>query len=197
MSTEQFYAKLPRLKRFIEITNSHNFVDLPPDWQIIITDIVGSTQAIEQGRYKDVNLLGACSIVAVLNVAKSLEIPFVFGGDGASLLIPPSLVKAAKQALLATQAIARSRFGLDLRVGIVPVAAVLAAEYEVRVAKLEVSENYSQGIFTGGGITYATELVKDNAPTNPYKSGWAGMPLARYSESLRRGVKPFSPSNGI
>lgn len=169
MSTEQFYAQLPLLKDFIEITQPHNFVDLPYNWHVVITDIVGSTQAIEAGRYKDINLLGACSIVAVLNVAKAIEIPFVFGGDGASILVPPALVSQTKQALLATQQAARARFGLDLRVGLVPVVDVLAAGYEIKVAKLQVSENYSQGIFTGGGLTYATDLVKQDRPNNPYQ----------------------------
>ncbi|MBW4489192.1 MAG: DUF3095 domain-containing protein [Trichocoleus desertorum ATA4-8-CV12] len=177
MSTEQFYAKLRRLKQFIEITQPHNFVDLPYDWHVVITDIVGSTQAIEAGRYKDVNLLGACSIVAVLNVAKSAEIPFVFGGDGASILIPPALLSQAKQALLATQQAAKTRFGLDLRVGLVPVVDVLAAGFEIKVAKLQVSENYNQGIFTGGGLTYATEMVKQDIPNNPYQLKPATQPL--------------------
>ncbi|MBD1863601.1 MULTISPECIES: DUF3095 domain-containing protein [Trichocoleus] len=177
MSTEQFYAKLPRLKEFIEITQPHNFVDLPHDWHVVITDIVGSTQAIEAGRYKDVNLLGACSIVAVLNVAKSDEIPFVFGGDGASILIPPALLEQTKQALLATQQAAKTRFDLDLRVGLVPVTDVLAAGFEIKVAKLQVSENYSQGIFTGGGLTCATEMVKQDIPNNPYQLKPSTQPL--------------------
>ena len=169
MSTEQFYAQLPSIQQFIDITSPEHFVDLPFDWQIVISDIVGSTQAVEEGRYKDVNLLGACSIVAILNLDKSLEIPFVFGGDGASILIPPRLVKAAKQALLATQQIAQTRFGLHLRVGLVPVADVVAAGWDLKIAKLKVSENYNQSIFVGGGLTYATDLVKDKSPSNPYQ----------------------------
>lgn len=55
---------------------------MPPDWYIIITDVAGSTKAIEAGRYKDVNILGACSIISILNIAGDLDIPFIFGGDG-------------------------------------------------------------------------------------------------------------------
>ncbi|MBD0300821.1 MAG: DUF3095 family protein, partial [Tolypothrix sp. T3-bin4] len=84
MDTEFFYARLPVSRRFIELTNSRNFKSVPRDWYILISDIVGSTKAIETGRYKDVNLLGACSIIAVLNIAGEIEIPFVFGGDGAA-----------------------------------------------------------------------------------------------------------------
>lgn len=45
-------------------------------------DIRGSTRAIEEGRYKQVNMVGAAVITAVLNACAGYEIPFVVGGDG-------------------------------------------------------------------------------------------------------------------
>ncbi len=133
-----------------------------------MTDIVGSTQAIESGQYKNVNLLGACSIIAVLNIAGKIELPFVFGGDGAAILIPPSLFSAARQALLATRQRAKTEFGLDLRVGAVPVSDVTGAKYNVKVAKVRVSENYYQAAFTGDGLSYATRLIKNPVTANIY-----------------------------
>ncbi len=160
MYSESFYSDLPTLTNFIEITNHQNFVIVPDDWYILITDVIGSTKAIEAGRYKDVNLIGACCIMAVLNIAIDKEIPFIFGGDGASILIPPSLFLKAKEALLGTQHFAKQEFNLDLRVGIVPVSVVNDANYEIKIAKLKISANYHQAIFTGGGLTYATDLIK-------------------------------------
>ena len=168
MNSENFYSQLPLLDNFRDITEPENFVDVPDDWYILVTDIRGSTQAVEAGRYKDVNLLGACSIVAVLNVAGKTEIPFVFGGDGASLLIGPQLLRAAEEALLAVQQVAKTEFNLDLRVGAVPVKTLVAANYRVKIAKFKVSENYSQAIFTGGGLTYATDMIKDPVAGNIY-----------------------------
>lgn len=168
MNSENFYSQLPLLDNFLQITEIGNFVDVPDDWYIIVTDIRGSTQAIEAGKYKEVNLLGACSIVAVLNVAGQTEIPFVFGGDGGTLLIGPSLLPAAQKALLATQQLAKTQFDMDLRVGIVPIKVVVAANYPVKIAKFKVSENYSQAVFIGGGLTRATELIKDPAAGNIY-----------------------------
>ncbi|MEG4234705.1 DUF3095 domain-containing protein [Microcoleus sp. Pol11C3] len=167
MNSENFYSQLPLLDNFIKITDLGNFFDVPDDWYIVVTDIRGSTKAIEAGKYKEVNLLGACSIVAVLNVAGQTEIPFVFGGDGATLLMGPSLLPAAKIALLATQQMAKTQFDMDLRVGAVPVQ-VVAANYPVKIAKFKVSENYSQAVFIGGGLTRATELIKDPAAGNIY-----------------------------
>lgn len=168
MNSENFYSQLPLLDNFLQISEIGNFVDVPDDWYIIVTDIRGSTQAIEAGKYKEVNLLGACSIVAVLNVAGQTEIPFVFGGDGASLLVGPSLLPAAQKALLATQQLAKTQFDMDLRVGIVSVKVVVAANYPLKIAKFKVSENYSQAIFIGGGLTRATELIKDPVAGNIY-----------------------------
>ena len=165
--SEKFYADLPVLENFADITYSDNFHIIPHDWTVIITDIIESTQAIALGRYKDINLLGACSIIVLLNIVGDLEIPFVFGGDGACILIPKKFVTEATEALIAVQKLAQEEFDLVLRVGIVPIAAI-ASNYEIQLAKLRISENYNQAIFRGGGISYATRLVKDQATTDLY-----------------------------
>ena len=167
VSSESFYADLPPLEKFADITYSENFYSVPNDWSVIITDITDSTKAIERGKYKDVNLLGACSIIVILNLVGDLEIPFVFGGDGASLLIPAKYIPEAENALLAVQKLAEDEFNLVLRTGIVPVTDI-TSNYEIKIAKLRISENYNQAIFRGGGISYATHLVKDKATTDLY-----------------------------
>ncbi|MFM7886776.1 MAG: DUF3095 family protein [Pseudanabaena sp.] len=164
---EDFYANLPVLENFVDITHSENFYAVPKDWAVIITDVAESTKAIEAGRYKDVNLLGACSIIVILNLVGNLEIPFVFGGDGASLLIPPKFIADAERALLAVQKMADKEFNLILRTGIVPLDAITSS-YDVKIAKLRISDNYTQAIIKGGGINYATRLVKDKATTDLY-----------------------------
>ncbi|PSR17537.1 DUF3095 domain-containing protein [filamentous cyanobacterium CCP3] len=159
MASDTFYADLPPLNQFLDLANPHSYVEAPADWYALITDVVASSQAIARGQYKEVNVLGASSIMAVLNAVAPLEVPFVFGGDGALLLVPPSAVQVARSALLAIRALARDAFGLDLRVGIVPLT-VLGPQQAVRVAKFRFSPAYCQASFIGGGLTYATELVK-------------------------------------
>ncbi|HZG40610.1 MAG TPA: DUF3095 domain-containing protein [Nodosilinea sp.] len=162
MTSDTFYADLPPLEQFLELANPNNYVEAPKDWYALITDVVASTQAIARGQYKEVNVLGASSIMAVLNAVAPLEVPFVFGGDGALLLVPPSAVQVARAALLGIRALAHDSFGLDLRVGIVPLA-VLTPQRAVRVAKFRLSPTDCQASFIGGGLTYATELVKKDA----------------------------------
>lgn len=169
MSTENFYRDLPSLEQFCSLmTTADKFVSVPDDWSVVITDVVGSTKAIEAGHYKDVNVIGACSIIAVLNSADYIEIPFVFGGDGASFLLPPSLLPRAKQVLIATQKLAREQFNLELRIGAVPVVSVKAAQSDIKIAKVRISDKYYQAMFTGGGLTYAEQLIKHPTTSETY-----------------------------
>jgi hypothetical protein len=159
MASEDFYQSLPALAHFTALADPDAYQTAPPDWYVLMTDVAGSTTAIERGQYKAVNVLGASSIMAVLNAIAPLDIPFVFGGDGAVLLVPPSALQRARDALLGLKTIAHQAFGLTLRVGVVPVAA-LTPETPVKVAKFRLTETYSQANFTGGGITYAEFLIK-------------------------------------
>lgn len=181
-SSERFYQDLPVLTDFLEITEPANFCPAPSDWYVVVTDIVNSTQAIAAGHYKAVNLVGAAAIIALLNLAQEVEIPFVFGGDGASILIPPGLLPQSWQALLATQQLAAQKFGLQLRIGIVPIPDVVAGGYEVKIAKVRISQNYHQAIFVGGGLTYATDLVKADRNQERYQLNLSGItPRANFA----------------
>lgn len=166
-----FYEVMEAQSSFLSITDPGTYVPAPDDWQIAITDVRGSTQAIQAGRYRAVNLVGASSIIALLNLVPDTDLPFAFGGDGATMLLPPDLVAPASDALLGTQQMARDEFDLDLRLGLVPVADVRADGYDVRVAKVQVDDDYAQAIFDGGGLAYADTLVKDDATAPRYRVG--------------------------
>jgi hypothetical protein len=121
---DRFYNELTPFADFEEIANIEAYRPVPEDWVVLATDISGSTRAIEEGRYKDVNMLGAASITVVLNVCGDIDIPYVFGGDGATLVVPQMLADNATRALAGLKAVSSKIFGLELRVGIVPVADV-------------------------------------------------------------------------
>ena len=166
-----FYADLPAHHHFEALADPSAYADLPPDWCIVITDVRGSTAAVAAGRYRDVNYAGAASIAAMLNTAGTVDIPFVFGGDGATLVIPPSLVEAVAPVLRAVQAVVRGELGLELRAGLVPVRDVIARGARVSVLKHAVSPDYEQAMFTGGGLLEAEGLVKDPATADSYEVG--------------------------
>lgn len=155
-----FFSDIPPIYSITEITKPENYYPAPRDWYIALTDVVNSTEAIEQGRYKEVNSIAAASITAVLNTVPDLDLPFIFGGDGATLLVPPSAMDIVKRALRGAQDMASEFFDLTLRIGLIPVQDVLDAGYEFNIARLWISENYQQAIFSGGGAGYAEDQLK-------------------------------------
>lgn len=159
---EEFYSTLKSFDHFQGICDPENYTPLPQNWAVVITDIEGSTLAIQQGKYRDVNAIGVASIVAIFNAVKPLSIPFVFGGDGATLCIPDSCIDAVKKALVATKLMAGEQFSLSLRVGIVPCSVIHQSQYRVMIGKCRVSEGYYQAAFTGEGLVYAEKLVKND-----------------------------------
>ncbi len=146
----RFYHDLPVCKSFNVISEEENFVPVPRGWSIIISDVVDSTGAIDRGLYKEVNILGASTLIAVLNITSELEIPFVFGGDGATLLVPDLLMSRVMPVLQSTQNMATEAFDLQLRIGIVPVEKVIEAGLEVKVVKIRLSNRFNLAGFTGG-----------------------------------------------
>ena len=165
-----FYARLPTLTRFSELVEDASYAPLPDDWTVVLTDVMGSTEAVQAGRYRDVNYVGAASIAAVLNASDRADLPFVFGGDGATLVVPPEHLSAALRALAALQDHAAERLGLPLRVGAVPLTDVRAAGHEIAVARFEASPEYTQALFQGTGMAWAEAQVKSPETADRYAS---------------------------
>ena len=163
MNSSSFYADLPLLTEFSDAGRQESYAPLPADWHVAMCDVRNSTAAVETGRYKNVNTLGAAVITAMLNAAGNTEIPFIFEGDGAMLCVPPELLRSARAALLQTQALARKSFELDLRIATMPVARIRADGFDILVARHRVSDNYVQAMFAGGGMAYADRCMKDPA----------------------------------
>lgn len=170
INSENFYLDLPVFKDFLGISDEKNFHDVPEGWWVVVSDIKGSTKAIENGRYKDVNILGASSIIAVLNGVENVEIPFVFGGDGASFVIPESCRKSVEEALNSTRKLAHDKFDMELRVGMVPIRVIIEGGYQTRIAKMQVSPWGTLAMFSGGGLAYAEKLIKDPETSALYET---------------------------
>jgi hypothetical protein len=163
VATSGFYLALKPFMEFTGVAELANYTVAPDDWHVIIADVKGSTLAIEEGRYKEVNMIGAACINAVLNVTKSGQIPYVFGGDGATLLVPPQDLKQCQKVLLGVRQLAETRFNLSLRVGVVSVAAIHNnSQSRVLVAKYQLSPGNVLATFTGGGIDLAEKWIKSD-----------------------------------
>jgi Protein of unknown function (DUF3095) len=159
-SSDPFYAGIPVFRGFGSLMDPALYSPLPDDWSIGIADIVESTRAIAEKRYKAVNMAGAAVIAAVTNALEGREFPFVFGGDGASFAVSPDDLERAREALAATAVWVQDDLNLVMRVALVPVAAVRAQGLDVRVARFGPSPNLSYAMFSGGGLGWAEAAMK-------------------------------------
>ena len=158
--TDIFYGRIPVFRGFDRLMDPALYSPLPDDWAVGVADIVESTKAIANQRYKAVNMAGAAVIAAVTNALEGREFPFVFGGDGASFAVAPGDLEAARAALAATATWVREDLDLAMRVALVPVKAVRAQGLDIRVARFGPSPNLSYAMFSGGGLGWADAAMK-------------------------------------
>lgn len=154
------YDAVPRLTRFSDVLDEAFYVPVPDTWWIALCDVVMSTRAVEEGRYRSVNIAGAALIAGVRNALPQADTPFVFGGDGATLLVPPEHRQTVEAVLAATVTWVRETLGLTLRAGLMPVSAVRAAGHDLRIARYAASPRVDYAMFSGGGLAYAEAALK-------------------------------------
>jgi len=164
--TDQFYSELPLNEVSVNqlVADTELFFPVPDDWQVVMTDIQGSTQAVKDGLHQVVNLVATGSIIAGLNIARKANttIPFFFGGDGATLLVPASLIDQITLALNEHRGNTSINFGLRLRVGHMPVAKIYQKQHQLIIAKVKMGEKFSIPIVLGAGLRYAEQVLKED-----------------------------------
>jgi len=158
---ETFFNMVRVFDDFEGVTNLENYRPLPDGWVLVTGDIVNSTGAIHDGQYKTVNMAGAAIISAIVNAVGDHDLPFVFGGDGATLAVPPAGIERSRVAISALRTWAAEELGLDMRAAIVPIAAVREAGHDVLVARFKASKHASYAMFAGGGASWAEARMKD------------------------------------
>lgn len=161
--TDRFYASLPEVKDFSGLTEAATYTPLPDNWALVVADVMNSTSAIQKGNYKAVNTVGVSVIAAVLNVLRPLEIPYIFGGDGAVLCIPERFSDRVRPALAATLAMAVRSFGLILRAAVFPATFLRQQGSDLLIARCRVSDHYVQCGLAGGGVEAAESMLKEGS----------------------------------
>lgn len=162
--TNQFYTQLPitNIPLGDLLVRNELFHPVPADWHVVITDIKGSTNAVLNGRHQDVNLVATGSIVSVLNIAfkMGITVPFFFGGDGATFIIPGDMIGQVMAALALYRENTLINFDLELRTGAVPVSEIYDHGCQVSIAKFCCSANFSIPVVLGDGLAYAEKVIK-------------------------------------
>jgi hypothetical protein len=178
-----FYKDLKSITDFSKIMQDLNYTKIPTDWFVLTSDIKDSTNAIEKGRYKDVNFISALCIIGILNIDRQMDFPYIFGGDGASLVIPNILLRKSKKVLIEAKKIAKESFGLDLRIGFISVNEIEKRGSFLEVCKFKNSNNHTQAIIRGNGLELAENILKqeyenfkiDENNTFEYQANFEGL----------------------
>lgn len=157
---------LPVIRDFAaEASDPRRYAALDGGWSLAVADVTGSTQLATQGRHRDVNFVAA-GVVAVLSDAVRVgQDPAAcqFGGDGAIAAVPPGREDGARAALSALAHWSAEVMNVPLRVGLVPVRALLDQGLEVMAALHDVGNGNSFGLFLGAGVVAADAWVKEDA----------------------------------
>jgi hypothetical protein len=160
--SSNFYLDIPVFDDFSKVVDDSVYRPMPDDWFIGLTDVVGSTIAIENGQYKAVNMAGASAISAVINAFGHQDFPFVFGGDGVSFAVPGDYRDMAADALARTARWVEEDIDLSLRAALVPVGEIRAHGHDVRVARFGASPAVSYAMFSGHGVEWAEAAMKED-----------------------------------
>jgi hypothetical protein len=162
-----FYSAMPVFRGFANLMDPSLYQSVPGGWLIGVADIVQSTKAIADNRYKAVNMAGAAVIASVTNALENRDFPFAFGGDGASFAVSPQDADLAREALAATATWVKEDLDLALRVALVPIEAIRAQGLDVRIARYAASPHVSYAMFSGGGLAWAEAAMKRGEFTVP------------------------------
>ncbi len=157
---DAFYSAMHPFRGFANLMDPSLYRPVPDGWLIGVADIVQSTKAIADNRYKAVNMAGAAVIASVTNALDARDFPFAFGGDGASFAVSPQDADRAREALAATATWVKEDLDLALRVALVPIEAIRAQGLDVRVARYAPSPHVSYAMFSGGGLAWAEAAMK-------------------------------------
>ena len=158
---DEFLQRLPVLREFGDVADIQNYEPLPHGWALAVADVINSTGAIDGGRYKAVNMAGAGVISALLNALERYDLPFVFGGDGAVVAVPPASIETARETLSLVLSWVRDDMDLAMRASIVPVEDIRHHGLDVRVARFNASNDISYAMFSGGGSSWAEARMKE------------------------------------
>lgn len=164
---DRFYETLVPFHSFDDVVRRDRYRPLPNDWIVAVTDVSQSTEAIEQGRYREVNTAGAAVLAAISNALPDLQFPSTFGGDGASFAAPAAYSPIIQDTLARIAAWAEDALGLTLRVAVIPIANIRAQQLDVLVARFAPSSSVTYAMFAGGGLAWAERELKQGSHTVP------------------------------
>lgn len=148
---------------FEHLASSEWFNPAPSSSSVVVADVRGSTKLVQNGRQRDVNLVGAACIAAIRNLFPRGRVPYVFGGDGATFLVNDVDLPLCLRALEGVGDRAWSRLGIRLRVGAVSMDEIRSHGLDVRYGSVASGPGEDAIFLRGEGIALADRLVKERS----------------------------------
>lgn len=161
-----FYTKLNNTHtNLLNLLSDENlFSQVPNDWHIVVVDVQNSTKAVNKGNHHQVNLTATGAIISVLNTIRKekwkIEIPYFFGGDGATFLVPNDILKTIIKILENYRIHIKNSIELTLRVGHISVEKLGRENYYVKIAKHKLTEHLTIPIVLGDALKQAEKFIK-------------------------------------
>ncbi|SFR83618.1 DUF3095 family protein [Maribacter stanieri] len=168
MEDLKFYKKLKLSKESLIdlLDNEEDFKNVPESWYVIVVDIQNSTNAVKEGNHHQVNLTATGAIISVLNTIRkfqgNIEIPYFFGGDGATFIVQFSLLDKIVQVLDNYRLHIKRKTNLVLRVGQIHVKELVEKNVQLKIAKHQLTEKLSIPIVLGNGLKVAEHIIKSS-----------------------------------
>ncbi|WP_179336645.1 DUF3095 family protein [Winogradskyella ludwigii] len=168
MEDIKYYNKLKKSTDTLVdlLENESYFSDVPDTWHVVIVDILNSTLAVDEGKHHQVNLTATGAIISVLNFIRkekqSIEIPYFFGGDGATFIIPTLFLERIIQILDNYSLHIKNHTNLILRVGHISVNYLRGQDFGLKIAKHQLTNQLSIPIVLGNGLKKAEDIIKTN-----------------------------------
>lgn len=172
MNDLKFYARLKSSNEsLIELLASESsFSNVPSNWQVVVVDIQNSTHAVKEGKHHQINLTATGAIISVLNTirkeGKNVEIPYFFGGDGSTFIVPKALLSKVTSVLENYRLHIKRKTKLILRVGYISMEELNDQETTIKIAKHRLTEQLTIPIVLGNGLKKAEEIIKANFVEN-------------------------------
>jgi len=147
------------------LANESCFSDVPITWHVVVVDILNSTQAVNEGKHHQVNLTATGAIISVLNTIRkekqNIEIPYFFGGDGATFILPTMLLDKIIVVLKNYSIHIKRNTNLILRVGHISVEDLTNQQSGLKIFKHQLTEQLAIPIVIGNGLKRAEEIIKN------------------------------------
>jgi hypothetical protein len=175
ISTKTFYSSIKTNYASMHkvVKNEKLFHDVPRDWHVVVADVQDSTHAVENGFHNEVNLAATGSVVTVINEIsselKNAEIPYFFGGDGATFIIHESYLKPVIESLEIYCIHVEKNLALLLRIGSIPVATIIEKGLSLKIAKTKLNKYLIVPVVLGKGLKYAENQIKNNFDKTDFK----------------------------